>query len=86
MYILTEKNIIINCDNTKSIEYVLDLGKYNVVAFPGGEIIRVNSKEDAEKCIKYIYYKLINNTSISYRDLLEAINNGTQTISNRCCK
>ncbi len=83
MFILTEKKCIINCDNIKYIEAVPDREGINVVASPGGEIIRVKTKESAVKCIDYIYYRLINNTSISYRDLLEAINNGTQNIPKR---
>lgn len=73
MYILTEKNRIINCDNIITIEVVRDRGEFNVDAKPGGTIVRTKTAIDARKCIDLIYYKLINNTSVSYRDLLEVI-------------
>lgn len=73
MYILTEKNRIINCDNIVTIEAVRDRGEFNIDAKPGGTIARTKTEIDARKCINLIYYKLINNTSVSYRDLLEVI-------------
>lgn len=69
MFIITNSNVIINCDHVKLIKYGRNLDRYSIIADPGGTIAEVDTEEDAKKVITFLYDRLINNVPVDFRYL-----------------
>lgn len=69
MFIITNSNVIINCDHVKLIKYGRNNDKYSIIAEPGGTITEIDTEEDAKKVISFLYDRLINNVPVDFRYL-----------------
>ena len=69
MFIITNSNVIINCDHVKLIKYGRNNDKYSIIAEPGGTITEVDTVESAQRVITYLFNKLTHNNSVDVRGI-----------------